>query len=57
MPIGILFAAHDAVIALFHLRPVPVQAEQKPDNHDDPDLMLFILLGLVGWKLFGPVLQ
>jgi hypothetical protein len=57
MPMGILFWF---LMILWLVGGLYFGQEGNPGNKYWPiggSLLLFILLGLLGWKLFGPVLQ
>lgn len=57
MPIGILFWVIMIVWFLFGL--YSHRSDFRGGNYEYAvgNLMLFVLLGLIGWKVFGPLLR
>lgn len=57
MPIGILFWVIMIVWLLFGIWGQRVQLGQQNYSGIGGTLLEFVLFALVGWRLFGPVLQ
>lgn len=57
MPIGVLFWVLMIFWLLFGLYWHGTEARQGNYGLFGSHLLLFVLLGLVGWRVFGPVLQ
>lgn len=57
MPIGILFWMIMILWFLFGLYWHSEEAKTKGYGVYGGSLLLFVVLGLLGWRVFGPVLQ